>query len=188
MPHTVLAEKTQGVFPERPGRPKTATLTRLESQARQRLSVEPHRRPLWPTAHPFPALLCRLHMSSESSRSLESELRRFLHTQAGRFWHCPPVTNPLCVVATLNACRSSPEMSPHLWLQLHRGNTATTPCSGAHSGLVPRHTLFHIKVFAHPVSSLKTKWLPLHNQIIILPSPDGCCLESLLPWREFISC
>lgn len=41
--HMLLAEDTQGVFPERPGRPETATLTYLEGRARRRLSVEPYK-------------------------------------------------------------------------------------------------------------------------------------------------
>lgn len=58
MPHTVLAKKTQGVCPEKPGQPKTATLTRLEGRAQRTLLEEPHRWPLWPAAQPFPALPC----------------------------------------------------------------------------------------------------------------------------------
>lgn len=56
--HTLLAEETQGVFPGRPGQPETVTFTHLEGRAGRRLSVEPHRQPLWPTVQLFPALLC----------------------------------------------------------------------------------------------------------------------------------
>lgn len=70
--------------------------------------------------------------------SVESESCQLLHTQDSRLCHRPLGTEG---VATLNACQSSSETSRRLWLQLHRGNTATTARSGAGGGVLPTTSL-----------------------------------------------